>query len=277
MTTLALTDTDRIDPFRRVVWDFYRTNRRPMPWRAEPTPYYVLVSEMMLQQTQVARVQIKFGQFIRRFPDMQMLADASLADVLATWNGLGYNRRAKFLHAAARMVVQEFGGELPRAQTELLRLPGVGANTAGAIMAYAFNEPAVFIETNIRTVFIHHFFGDNADAVSDDELKVIVAASVPPENPREWYWALMDYGTHLKATIGGQLHRVKHYRPQNKFEGSRRQVRGQVLKVLLGRVQASPTELAALIPDDRLAAVCDDMIAEGLITKKGGLLELTDS
>lgn len=277
MTTSPLIDPDRIAYFQRTVWDFYRAHRRPMPWRAEPAPYYVLVSEMMLQQTQVARVLAKFPPFIHRFPDVATLAAAPLSDVLAAWSGLGYNRRAKFLHRAAQMVMRDFSGELPRAQADLLRLPGVGVNTAGAILAYAFNEPAVFVETNIRTAYIHHFFADTADAVSDDELRQIIAASLPTENPREWYWALMDYGTHLKATVGGQLHRVKQYRPQSKFAGSRRQVRGQVLKVLLERTQAGLAELAARIPDERLESVCDELIAEGMIIQKDGLLQLTDS
>lgn len=277
MITSPLIDTEQTARFQRTVWDFYRANRRPMPWRAEPTPYYVLVSELMLQQTQVARVLAKFPPFIRRFPDIARLAAAPLSEVLAAWSGLGYNRRAKFLHGAAQMIMKDFNGQVPHTQTDLLRLPGVGANTAGAILAYAYNEPTVFIETNIRTVYIHHFFNDSADAVADDQLRHVIAATLPPENPREWYWALMDYGTHLKATVGGQLHRVKQYRPQSKFEGSRRQVRGQVLKVLLASQKASLAELAAHIPDDRLLAVCDELISEGLITAKAGLLRLTDS
>jgi A/G-specific adenine glycosylase len=277
MTTSPLIDPESIAHFQRTVWDFYRAHRRPMPWRAEPAPYYVLVSELMLQQTQVARVLAKFTAFIRCFPDIKTLAKAPLSEVLAAWNGLGYNRRAKFLQGAAQIILRDFDGNVPRTQADLLRLPGVGANTAGAILAYAYNEPTVFIETNIRTAYIHHFFGDNIDAVTDDELRQVVAATLPPENPREWYWALMDYGTHLKATVGGQLHRVKHYRPQSKFEGSRRQVRGRVLKVLLVHQKASPAELAALIPDERLVAVCDELIGEGLITAKAGLFRLTDS
>ena len=248
-----------------------------MPWRSEPTPYYVLVSEMMLQQTQVARVQIKFVAFIRRFPTFEVLAAAKLSDVIAAWNGLGYNRRAKFLWEAAGMVVADFGGQLPKTQQELTKLPGVGPNTAGAILAYAYNEPTVFVETNIRTVYIHHFFADNSDQVSDDDLRAVIAASLPPESPREWYWALMDYGTHLKATLGGQLHRVKHYRPQSSFEGSRRQVRGRVLKELIAHKTLSMLELAVLVPDERLREVCQALQTEGLVSRRGDALHLTDS
>jgi A/G-specific adenine glycosylase len=276
MTTLDLINTN-FTAFQGTVWDYYRAHKRKMPWRVEPIPYYVLVSELMLQQTQVARVQIKFVAFVRRFPTVQDLASARLSDVLETWSGLGYNRRAKFLWEAAKMVVGDFGGELPKTQQELMALPGVGPNTAGAILAYAYNEPVVFIETNIRTVYIHHFFGGHAQAVSDDELREVIAATLPTENPREWYWALMDYGTHLKATVGSQLQRVKNYRLQSRFEGSRRQVRGQVLKELLLHKKLAEVELAALITDDRLHEACQMLVDEGIIIRHGDNLQLTDS
>ncbi|NCU39047.1 A/G-specific adenine glycosylase, partial [Candidatus Saccharibacteria bacterium] len=142
---------------------------REMPWRSDTRPYYVLVSELMLQQTQVSRVIEKFTEFIARFPDEQSLAAAYLADVLYAWQGLGYNRRAKYLHDSATMIVDTFDGSFPTNVAELLLLPGVGKNTAGALLAYAFNQPSIFIETNIRTVYIHHFFNDSAD-VTDAQI-----------------------------------------------------------------------------------------------------------
>lgn len=277
MSTLHSIDPKTVTDFQQTVWAYYRMHKRAMPWRQEPTPYFVLVSELMLQQTQVARVHQKFAMFIRTFPTIKDLAVAPFADVLKVWTGLGYNRRAKFLWDSARMIVADFGGEVPRSQQDLIKLPGVGPNTAGAILAYAFNEPAVFIETNIRTAFIHHFFNDNADAVSDDDLRQLVAAAVPVENPREWYWALMDYGTHLKATVGGQLHRVKDYKTQSRFEGSKRQVRGLVLKSLVRFKKLSDTELALLVPDERTPDVCQDMQKEGLIAHRAGRWQLTGS
>lgn len=248
-----------------------------MPWRQTVTPYIVLVSEIMLQQTQVPRVMQKFNSFMRRFPTVQALATAPLGDVLLVWNGLGYNRRAKFLWQAAQKIVADYGGNVPSTQDALVGLPGIGLNTAGAILAYAYNEPTVFIETNIRTAYVHHFFDDHADAISDVQLRHVIAQTVPPENPREWYWALMDYGTHLKATVGGQLQRVKQYRPQDRFQGSRRQIRGQTIKLLLEHASLTPTELAALIPDERLPEVCEALLAEGLIAKRHDQLYLTDS
>jgi len=266
-----------ITKFQTTVWNFYRAHRRTMPWRIEPTPYYVVVSELMLQQTQVVRVQSKFVGFIRRFPTIEALAGAPLADVLGAWSGLGYNRRAKFLWQTAQAVVQDYGGQVPRTQQDLVSLPGIGQNTAGAILAYAYNEPAVFIETNIRTVFIHHFFNDHPGVVSDAELHALVALALPIENPREWYWALMDYGTELKSTVGSQLERAKHYRPQSIFKGSRRQVRGQVIKLLVEQRSMPVDEIKLLIPDLRLQEVCDELVAEGMIAHRGDELHLTDS
>jgi len=277
MITSISISAAQITAFQKTVWDFYRIHHRAMPWRSEPTPYFVLVSELMLQQTQVARVLAKFAAFIRKFPTVESLAAAPLADVLAAWSGLGYNRRAKFLWQAAQAVVRDHGGQVPRTQQALVELPGVGQNTAGAILAYAYNEPTVFIETNIRTVFIHHFFGNHKDAVSDAELRELVAATLPVENPREWYWALMDYGTELKSTVGGQLERVKNYKQQSPFKGSRRQIRGQVIKLLIEQRSVNLDELKLLIHDERLQDVCNELVAEGMVVQKADELHLTDS
>jgi len=277
VTTLASIEPAKIALFQRTVWDYYRANKRIMPWRTEPTPYYVLVSEMMLQQTHVPRVRQKFASFIRHFPTLQSLAATKLSDVLKAWSGLGYNRRAKFLWQAANMVVNDYAGVLPANQKDLIRLPGIGPNTAGAILAYVYNQPVVFIETNIRSVYIHHFFDDSNEAVSDDDLRVVIAATIPQESPRDWYWALMNYGTHLKATIGSNLQRVKNYKPQSRFEGSRRQIRGQVLRQLAAAPGLSQLELAALITDERCDEACQALLAEGLITLRAGRLYLTDA
>lgn len=261
--------------FQETVWDHYRTHKRPMPWRDDPTPYHVLVSEMMLQQTQVPRVIPKFTEFMARFPSIKTLAQAPLADVLAHWSGLGYNRRAKYLHEAAKVVLQKHGGELPGHYDDLVALPGIGPNTAGAILAYAFEQPVVFIETNIRTVIIYHFFAEADDKVTDSQIKDIMQQILPADTPREWYWALMDYGTRLKATVGSQLQRVHGYKKQSAFKGSKRQVRGMVLKVLLGGGVQTTAQLTASIPDERLPVVLANLQNEGLITSTNGVWHLT--
>lgn len=264
---------EQVREFRDAVWDYFGAHSRDMPWRDDPSPYHVLVSELMLQQTQVGRVLSKYQEFMARFPTLQALADASLADVLAVWSGLGYNRRAKFLHTTAQKVMQDFGGQLPSTYVELICLPGVGANTAGAIMAYAFNVPVVFIETNIRSVFFHHFFADRSD-VDDRELQPLVQLTCDREHPREWYWALMDYGTHLKQTRGSNITQSKHYTRQSKFEGSTRQIRGRVLRELVAR-PFLPEELARVIADDRMAEVLSELVREGFIEQHDGLVRLT--
>lgn len=246
-----------------------------MPWRQTPTPYFVLVSEMMLQQTQVPRVMTKFAQFVQRFPDFKTLAAAPLSEVLATWSGLGYNRRAKYLWQSAKKVVGEHGGQLPKTLGQLTSLPGIGPNTAGAIMAYVYNQPVVFIETNIRTVFIHHFFAESAEKVSDKQIADLVTQTLDTANPREWYWALMDYGTHLKATVGGRLQHVQAYRPQSRFTGSRRQVRGQVLRALIATPSITTNQLTSAVTDERLPEVLSALAKEGLVAHTNGRWHLT--
>lgn len=263
---------EQIHDFQEKVWEYYRAHARSMPWRDDPSPYHVLVSELMLQQTQVGRVLPKYEEFMQRFPTVTALAQAPLADVLGVWSGLGYNRRAKFLHAAAQKIVSEYGGKIPDSPEKLVALPGVGKNTAGAILTYAFNQPVVFIETNVRTVFFYHFFADRSN-VDDKELLPLVAQTRDDEHPREWYWALMDYGTYLK-TLGSNISQSRHYARQSKFEGSRRQVRGEVLKALV----AGPVlleELAAIVDDERLESVVDDLTREGFVEQNNSQLRLT--
>ena len=262
--------------FQAAVWGCYRQHGRDLPWRRpEPDgsfdPYKILLSEIMLQQTQVSRVIPKFQAFLARFPSFAALASAPLSEVLVAWSGLGYNRRAKFLWQAAQQIMQSHGGRLPTTSAELTRLPGIGANTAGAVLAYAFNKPVVFIETNIRTVFIHHFFADK-QGISDREILDLVARTLP-DDARTWYWALMDYGSHLKQTVGNLNKLSKHYVKQSAFQGSRRQIRGQVLR-LLGEKPRSPGSLQQAISDERLPDVLKALLDEGLIEKTASTYRL---
>lgn len=258
------------EAFQDTVWTYYDAHgRHDLPWRLpDPdgsfNPYHVLVSEVMLQQTQVARVITKYQAFLQAFPTAQVLAAAPLGTVLIAWQGLGYNRRAKFLWEAARIISDTHQGIFPHTQSGLDALPGVGINTAGALMAYVYNTPVVFIETNIRTVFIHHFFHDRQH-VTDKDITALVAATLPGHSRiREWYWALMDYGTYLKQSIGNLSRASSAYVKQSTFHGSARQLRGQVLRLLAHQ----PTSIAALydeLADDRAPAVLAGLEAEGLI------------
>lgn len=267
-------ETHTIAEFRQTVWDFYREHgRHDLPWRLPEAggtfdPYKILVSEIMLQQTQVPRVMPKYEAFLAKFPDVKSLAAASLGDVLAAWNGLGYNRRARFLWHAAQMIAGDWGGNLPSSIDELQKLPGVGENTAGAVAVYAFNQPVVFIETNVRTAFIHHFF-KNKLGIPDIAIKGLVEETLDHENPREWYWALMDYGTFIKQTVGNVSRASKTYAKQSKFAGSARQLRGAIIRTLLNGPHTK-AELVANFPDERLGAVLRDLVREGLVRGNDG-------
>jgi A/G-specific adenine glycosylase len=250
--------------FKELVWEFARAHTRDMPWRANTDPYYVLVSEIMLQQTQVERVVAKFELFIRRYPDLPSLADAPLAGVLTLWGGLGYNRRAKFLRDAAHKIMTDFGGTFPQTKAELVTLPGVGPNTAGAVLAYAFNHPEPFIETNIRSVFFEHFF-KNQDQVSDKEILLKVALTLDQEHPRQWYWALMDYGAYLKKNGAGRLAQSRHYSKQSPLKGSLREMRGRIIKALSQTPLNEKDLKAAVIADKRFKPAVQALLGEQLI------------
>jgi A/G-specific adenine glycosylase len=260
--------------FKELLEEKGRELYRQMPWRHDIRPYYVLVSELMLQQTQVERVIPKFEAFITLFPDEKALAVASLSEVLTVWNGLGYNRRAKYLHDAAKMVMAHYRGIFPSTLEELQTLPGVGPNTAGAIMTYAYNKPAIFIETNVRTVYFHHFF-ENGDKVSDAELKVLVEQTVDRERPREFYWALMDYGSWLKRQGAGKIQQSKHYVKQSALKGSVREVRGQIIRALT-EVDRTSAELKQQVTyDERFEKALAGLMHDGLVTQTKDHLHLT--
>ncbi len=291
--TICMSDTT-LEAFQQTVWEYYdHHGRHDLLWRIPEAgggfdPYKILVSEVMLQQTQVARVITKYAEFLGLYPSVSDLARASLGDVLIAWQGLGYNRRAKYLWQAAQMVVNEYGGQFPQDQKELTRLPGVGFNTAGAVMAYAFNQPAVFIETNIRTAFIHHFFAGK-EGVHDKELAKLVYDTLPhaqtsnDANFRFWYWALMDYGTHVKQTAGNKSRASKSYTKQSPFAGSKRAVRGAVIRYLSKKSKnnqqgsalnikngISRGVLATVVTDPRLEDVLADLVKEGMIHETVG-------
>ncbi|MBC7708076.1 A/G-specific adenine glycosylase [Polaromonas sp.] len=257
--------------FQHLILDYYdHYGRHDLPWRLPDAdgfdPYKVMVSELMLQQTQVSRVIPKFEQFVTVFPTVADLAAVQLGDVLKLWSGLGYNRRAQYLHRAAQIIVTDFSSVMPSTIEALRTLPGVGVNTAAAIAAYSYNQPVIFVETNIRSVYIHHFFA-GANNVTDAEILAKVAATLDVTNPRCWYWALMDYGTYLKNTTGNAARRSASYSRQSVFAGSRRQMRGQVIK-LLGQKPQSLTQLRTVLADERLTEVLQSLVAEGLINQE---------
>lgn len=260
------------DEFRELIWSEAKTRYRDMPWRDEPSFYNVLVSEIMLQQTQVSRALVKFAEFMQAFPTVEDLAAASLADVLRVWSGLGYNRRAKFLWHAAQQIIAD--GQ-PKTVKDLERLSGVGKNTAGAIMNYVYEIPTPFVETNIRTVYIHHFFADSFE-VNDKELLALVESTIDTEQPRQWFWALMDYGSYLKSTQGAHLNQSKHYKKQSPLKGSVREVRGQIIRELAARAASEADLRELLVADERFESALTGLINDGLVRKAGDNYHLAE-
>lgn len=255
--------------FQQHVTAFYEAKgRHDMEWRHTTYLYKIVVSEVMLQQTQVPRVAVIYPKFIERFPDFAALAAAEQADLLAAWQGMGYNRRALNLQKLAGIIVDEYNGTVPHDPAVLATLPGIGPATSCSIAAFAFNRPVVFIETNIRRVFIHYFFEDDK-IVDDSELLPLVAAMLP-ENSREWYWALMDLGTALKSSVKNPNQRSRHYTKQKTFEGSDRKIRGSVLKKMLEQKRGSPDVFAKEMNEEpaRVRGIMEKMAGEGFFVRE---------
>jgi len=273
-------DADKIAEFQRSILDFYERQGRDFPWRHTVNPYEILVSEIMLQQTQTERVLPKYLAWLKRFPDVQTLAAAPLADVLALWSGLGYNRRARFLQQACRLISERIakGGTFPDTADELDALPGIGPYTARAVCTFAFNKPEVFIETNIRSVYIFFFFPDAAGLeVKDSDLLYLIEQTLYRENPRLWYYALMDYGAALKKKVENPSRKSRHYTKQSRFEGSLRQARGAIIRQLVNSASGCALYDIARkenIEPELLEKAASALAAEKIITSDGALYRI---
>ncbi len=259
-----------ISLFQKIIYSYYKTEGRVLPWRETKDPYHILVSEVMLQQTQVDRVLRKYSIFIEKFPDFCALAEAPLREVLHVWQGLGYNRRALALKKTAQRVVEQYNGELPTKMDDLLSLPGVGKATASAVIAFAFCQTVTLLETNIRAVFLHFFF-KNRQKVADDELHPLIEKTLDRSNPRIWYYALMDFGAMLKKRYQNPGRRSVHHTLQKPFKGSDRQIRGMILRILVDKGSISQAQLEREIPGQakRVQRIVTKLQKERLITKRG--------
>ncbi len=282
-----------IDRLLKEVETYYRKEGRShLPWRKTRDPYKILVSEIMLQQTQVERVLPYYKNFLKEFPTPAALAKAPLSKVLKAWQGLGYNRRAKFLHEAAKVLAKEgYTGQ---------KLPGVGPYTQGAIDAFALNKPSLIIETNIRTVFfyfcfekpkkkilsgsrapVHLSLGKYFSSVSDTEVLPLVERALQKSKlePREFYAALMDYGSYLKRQ-GVKLNtQSKHYVKQTKFKGSNRELRGAILRELLKKPHTAAglrknLHRQSLKTAEEVDVILASLVKEGFAKRKGSSYRL---
>jgi A/G-specific adenine glycosylase len=228
--------------FNKLIYSFYEKEHRTFPWREDLNPWGILVSEFMLQQTQVQRVEEYWKRWMKKWPKPENVHNASLEEVLKEWSGLGYNRRGKFLKDCAGIIVQDYNGKVPRLPEELIKFPGIGSYTAGAIPCFAYNHASVFIETNIRSVMLRFFFPEQ-EGVTDKEILPVIDAVMDRSNPRKWYWALMDYGAAIKKTMPNPNRQSAHYTRQKPFSGSFRQLRGAIMRSLVNEGPSNNEEL----------------------------------
>lgn len=263
--------------FTQIVWEYYALHgRNNLPWRKTHKPYNILVSEIMLQQTQADRVVPKYKAFIKKFPTLVRLSEAPLSEVLIAWQGLGYNRRAKMLHACARAIMSEHKGVFPRTFQELTHLPGIGPYTASAVLAFAFNTPVTLIETNVRSVYLHHFFTETFE-VTDELLLPLIERTASKDSPRDWYYALMDYGSFIKKAHGNPNQRSAHHVKQSAFKGSDREIRGALIRLLTKSAFTRSSLLRELraFEDIRVDAQLQKLMGEGMIEKKARTYQLS--
>ncbi len=256
--------------FQEIIYTFYEGHGRNFPFRKNISPYNVLVSEIMLQQTQTSRVSEKFLKFIKEFPDFKSLSKAPLEEILKEWQGLGYNRRAIALKRIAEIIINTYDGKLPESIEILKSFPQIGHNTASSIVTFAFNKPTIFIETNIRRVFIYFFFHDKND-VNDKDISPLVEKTIDKKNPREWYYALMDYGNMLKKKFPELNKKSIHYRKQSSFKGSNRQIRGEFLKILIKKKVLSESEIRKQFKNinyQKMKQILNQLEKEGFIRKE---------
>lgn len=262
----------KIKAFQDKILTWYNNHKRDFPWRQTRDPYAILISEVMSQQTQINRVVLKYELWMRKFPTVEHLAKASVADVLAYWSGLGYNRRALNLKKTAEMIAKDFNGTFPKTEEELLALPGIGKYTARAILCFAFDQQVTVVDTNIRKVIITQFGLDG----SENELQNIADQLLPNGKAYDWNQALMDYAA---AVLKNEKISIPK---QSKFIGSHRYYRGQILKYLLKHKEVIFDELGLAIKKEYTQAekvwlekLVQELIDEGFITMTHQIIRLT--
>lgn len=269
-----------IQKFQHTIFSWYTANRRDLPWRRTHNPYRIMVSEIMLQQTQVSRVLPKYKEFLQAFPNPKALAKSNDAELLQIWSGLGYWRRARFLKEACIKITKDYDGKFPKDTQILRRLPGIGPYTAGAISCFAFHNTEAFIDTNIRRVYLHFFFQDKTD-IPDSEILPIAQKAITNQDPRQWHWALFDYGA-LVLKDKKINRKSRHYTKQSKFDGSFRSYRAKLLRYVLKQKEQrihiedatefledilrederdySPTEILQSLKTDKLIRIEKDLV-----------------
>ncbi len=262
-----------------IAW--YRGARRTLPWRGSPDPWVILVSEVMLQQTQAARVADRIGPFLAEFPDPGSLAAAGRQQVLAAWSGLGYNRRAIRLHEAARLIDSD---GWPRTAAALQALPGVGGYTAAAVACFAFGEQIPAVDINVRRV-LSRWAGR---VLTQRESFQTAVELLPADEAHHWGQAIMDLGASTCTAKDPACYRCPcepwcdgaaisvSSRPQGTFHGSLREARGVIVRRLSEEGEASLTDLEEVIEPERLVRAAASLASEGLVTVEGDIVRLEE-
>jgi len=253
----------KIKSFQHKIFQFYKQNKRDLPWRNTTDPYKILVSEFMLQQTQVNRVITYYKKWMKQWPTVYKLADEEYKNVLQAWMGLGYNRRAMYLHQSAKVIAHEFKGDVLQAVHHFDKLPGIGLYTCKAIQIFAANENIATVDTNIRRILINEF--NLKKLIPDKDLFQLAERCLPKKRSRDWHNALMDYGAiYLTSKKTG----IKPKTIQSKFDGSDRQIRGKILRMLLNDQQSEyQLEQKLQIDSKRLSKILVKMKKEGTVSK----------
>ena len=257
--------------FRKKIRTFYRKNKRELPFRNTSDPYKITVSELMLQQTQVDRVIPYYQRWINRFPDWLSLHNSSQQDILATWSGLGYNRRALFLKKITDAVVTIYDGNFPQEIEESIKLPGIGKYTANAIAVFAFNKRVAAVDTNIRKVLLSSF--QLSPDTTDKEVQKLAELVLPKTKLRSWHYALMDYAKSLpKSTHNKYASKYK----QSQFEGTIRQIRGFILKELTAGTTLTRKTISRSLNRDSadVSKAVSELVQEGFITAIGNNIKI---
>jgi len=263
---------EMIQQFQKKVLSFYQKQKRDLPWRNTTDPYKILLSEFMLQQTQVVRVVPFYERWITKWPTIHALASASRAEVLKMWMGLGYNTRAIHLHKAAQKIVSKHKGDVLKAMKHYKEIPGVGKYTSHAVQIFATNDNLVTVDTNIRRIFIHEFH--LPETITEKELWKLAEQCLPPGKSRDWHNALMDYGA---LSLTAQKTGIKPKTQQSRFEGSDRQIRAQILRRLLkGTTTLLDLQNTIGVEPIRLQRILRKMMDEQLLIKKQNRYQLKE-
>jgi A/G-specific adenine glycosylase len=267
----------KVTEFQRMIFSWWESHRRDLPWRKTHDPYRILISEVMLQQTQVSRVLPKYEEFLTLFPDVQVLAGATVASVLRAWKGMGYNRRALYLHKTAQVVMSEHKGVFPMIESELLKLPGLGIYTVRALLVFAYKKDVAMVDTNVRQIITHYFF--SGEKQSATVVQKIADSLVPKGLSWEWHQALMDYGALAMS-------RIKPKSPQSRkkaipFRESNRFYRGRIMDLLRENTREE-NELVYEIAtrynksEDLVEVILEGLVSEGLVVKKSTKISLPE-